>query len=144
MTSQLANGIQIEYDTFGDDTSPPVLLIMGLGAVSYTHLDVYKRQVYTQIWVSNDGSILWSWNPDNSGLVRYSEDGGRNWQSISTPRSQPPSSLSVLSLDPVGAHGAIAIFPKGVEYSTSNGRTWFRVASIRKGSVKVTSNSWHR
>jgi photosystem II stability/assembly factor-like uncharacterized protein len=100
--------------------------------------------VYTQIWVSNDGSILWSWNPDNSGLVRYSEDGGRNWQSISTPRSQPPSSLSVLSLDPVGAHGAIAIFPKGVEYSTSNGRTWFRVASIRKGSVKVTSNSWHR
>ena len=31
MTSQLANGIQIEYDTFGDDTSPPVLLIMGLG-----------------------------------------------------------------------------------------------------------------
>jgi photosystem II stability/assembly factor-like uncharacterized protein len=97
--------------------------------------------VYTQIWASNDGSTLWSWDADNSGLVNYSKDGGRHWSPISTPRTQPPSSLSVLSLDPVGAHGAIAIFPKGVEYSTSNGRTWFRVKSICKGSVKTTSNN---
>jgi hypothetical protein len=40
----------------------------------------------------------------------------------------------------VGAHGAIAILPKGVEYSTSNGRTWFRAAPIRKESVKSMSN----
>jgi pimeloyl-ACP methyl ester carboxylesterase len=32
MPNTTANGIQIEYDTFGDPTSPPVLLIMGLGA----------------------------------------------------------------------------------------------------------------
>jgi len=96
---------------------------------------------YVEIWVSNDGSTMWSWNRFNSGLLGYSEDGGRHWQSISTPRSPRPSSLSVLSLDPVGAHGAIAIFPKGVEYSTSNGRTWFRIASIRKGAVKAKSNS---
>jgi pimeloyl-ACP methyl ester carboxylesterase len=32
MTTTLANGISLEYDTFGDPSSPPVLLIMGLGA----------------------------------------------------------------------------------------------------------------
>ena len=32
MPSTTANGIQIEYDTFGDKTSPPLLLIMGLSA----------------------------------------------------------------------------------------------------------------
>ena len=93
-----------------------------------------------EIWVSNDGSILWSWNRFNSGLLGYSSDGGRRWVSISTPRSPLPSSLSELSFDPVGAHGAIAIFPNGVEYSTSNGRTWYRVAAVtRSRSVKPNS-----
>jgi len=32
MPNVTANGIQIEYDTFGDRSSPPLLLIMGLGA----------------------------------------------------------------------------------------------------------------
>jgi pimeloyl-ACP methyl ester carboxylesterase len=32
MTNVTANGIQIEYDTFGDPSSPTLLLIMGLGA----------------------------------------------------------------------------------------------------------------
>jgi pimeloyl-ACP methyl ester carboxylesterase len=32
MTAIKANGITIEYETFGDATAPPVLLIMGLGA----------------------------------------------------------------------------------------------------------------
>ena len=32
MPSVQANGIKIEYDTFGDESSPPLLLLMGLGA----------------------------------------------------------------------------------------------------------------
>ena len=32
MPNVIANGIQIEYDTFGDPASPPIVLIMGLGA----------------------------------------------------------------------------------------------------------------
>ncbi len=30
--AHLANGIELEYDTFGDPTNPPLVLIMGLGA----------------------------------------------------------------------------------------------------------------
>jgi len=79
-----------------------------------------------EMWVSNDSSTYWIWDRVNSGLLGYSSDGGRHWQSISTPGSKLPSSLSSLSFDPVGAHGAIAIFPNGELYSTTNGRTWFR------------------
>src|SRR6185436_2748964 len=32
MPRAAANGIEIEYDTFGDSSAPPLLLIMGLGA----------------------------------------------------------------------------------------------------------------
>ena len=32
MPSVTANGIQIEYESFGDMSNPPLLLIMGLGA----------------------------------------------------------------------------------------------------------------
>ena len=31
MSNIEANGIRIEYDTFGDNTLPPLLLIIGLG-----------------------------------------------------------------------------------------------------------------
>jgi photosystem II stability/assembly factor-like uncharacterized protein len=93
-----------------------------------------------EMWVSNDGSILWYWDRVNTGRLGYSTDGGRQWASISTPRSPLPSSLSELSFDPVGAHGAIAIFPKGVEYSTSNGRTWFRVAAITRHRSSATQS----
>ena len=85
-----------------------------------------------EMWVSNDGSTYWIWDRVNSGLLGYSSDGGRHWESISTPGSKMPSSLSYLSLDPVGAHGAIAIFPNGKTYSTSNGRTWFRLAVVSR------------
>lgn len=30
--ARLANGIELEYDTFGDPTDPPLVLVMGLGA----------------------------------------------------------------------------------------------------------------
>ncbi|CAN5562691.1 hypothetical protein BH18ACT1_BH18ACT1_17620 [soil metagenome] len=32
MASEPANGIEIEYKTFGDGGAPPLLLVMGLGA----------------------------------------------------------------------------------------------------------------
>ena len=32
MPQVTANGISIEYDTFGDSSSRPLLLVMGLGA----------------------------------------------------------------------------------------------------------------
>ena len=87
-----------------------------------------------EMWVSNDGSTYWIWDRVNSGLVGYSADGGRHWRSISTPDSKVPSSLSYLSFDPVGTNGAIAIFPNGKMYSTSNGSIWKRLTVTSRGS----------
>lgn len=93
-----------------------------------------------EMWVSNDGLILWSWDRFNSGLLSYSSDGGRRWLPISTPSSKLASSLSYLSFDPVGARGAIAIFPNGVTFSTSDGRTWIR-AAVKSGGLSATATS---
>ena len=93
-----------------------------------------------EMWESNDGTTLWAWYRYNSGLLYYSSGGGRHWVALSTPGSTLPRSLTDLTLDPVGAHGAIAIFPKGVVYSTSNGRNWLRVVEKSVGlSVTTTS-----
>ena len=79
-----------------------------------------------QMWASNDGSRLWAWYRFNSGLLVTSSDGGHHWVKVATPGSTPPSSLHYVSVDPVGPRGAIAIFPQGVMYTTSNGYDWIR------------------
>ena len=40
-----ANGIEIEYETFGDSTSPPLILVMGLGAQMITWDDEFCEQL---------------------------------------------------------------------------------------------------
>jgi len=41
----IAHGIQIEYDTFGDPFSPPLLLIMGLGGQRIHWNETFCRQL---------------------------------------------------------------------------------------------------
>jgi len=39
MPKAKANNIEIEYDTFGDPSSKPLLLVMGLGAQLISYLE---------------------------------------------------------------------------------------------------------
>lgn len=43
-----ANGIDLEYDTFGDASAPPVLLVMGLGAQMVGWDEAFCRQLASQ------------------------------------------------------------------------------------------------
>ena len=45
MATANANGIQIEYETFGDSTSPALLLIIGLGAQLIHWQDAFCQQI---------------------------------------------------------------------------------------------------
>jgi pimeloyl-ACP methyl ester carboxylesterase len=45
MPNVKANGINIEYDTFGDASNPPLLLIMGLGAQMIAWDDEFCQQI---------------------------------------------------------------------------------------------------
>jgi pimeloyl-ACP methyl ester carboxylesterase len=45
MPNVKANGIKIEYDTFGDASNPPLLLIMGLGAQMISWDDEFCQQI---------------------------------------------------------------------------------------------------
>jgi pimeloyl-ACP methyl ester carboxylesterase len=52
MPNVTANGIKIEYETFGDKSSPPILLIMGLGAQMIGwHEDFCKKLVEKGLFV---------------------------------------------------------------------------------------------
>jgi pimeloyl-ACP methyl ester carboxylesterase len=48
MPNVTANGMQIEYETFGDPASPPLLLIMGLGAQMIHWPEEFCKQLASQ------------------------------------------------------------------------------------------------
>ena len=81
----------ILYSTFGGfysvvktDAFNLILLTISMGAVSYTHLDVYKRQSQN-ILLENLGDVGGSWTQSAEG-TRYSDSSGNNvvngWQII--------------------------------------------------------------
>src|SRR5687768_11281967 len=45
MTAITANGIQIEYDSFGDPSGEPLLLVMGLGAQMVSWHEDFCREL---------------------------------------------------------------------------------------------------
>jgi pimeloyl-ACP methyl ester carboxylesterase len=70
MPTKSANGIEIEYDTFGDATSPPVLLIMGLG-VQMTLWD----PVFCQA-IADRGYYVIRFDNRDIGLSTWFDDAG--------------------------------------------------------------------
>ena len=65
-----ANGIVLEYETFGDPETPPLLLIMGLGAQMTTWDDEFCAQL------ANRGFHVIRYDNRDVGLSTWMEDAG--------------------------------------------------------------------
>jgi pimeloyl-ACP methyl ester carboxylesterase len=104
MTSQLANGIQIEYDTFGDDTSPPVLLIMGLG-VQMTLWDPAFCQA-----IADAGYYVIRFDNRDIGLSTWFDDAGTiELADLLGGTAVAPYSLADMAADAAGLLDALGI-----------------------------------
>ena len=104
MTSQTANGIQIEYDTFGDETSPPVLLIMGLG-VQMTLWDPAFCQA-----IADAGYYVIRFDNRDIGLSTWFDDAGTiELADLLGGTAVAPYSLADMAADAAGLLDALGI-----------------------------------
>ncbi len=94
MTAAHANGITIEYETFGDASSPPVLLIMGLGA----QLIAWDTEFCTAL--ADAGYFVVRFDNRDVGLSTWFDD---------VPASPAPYSLVDMADDAAGLLDALGI-----------------------------------
>jgi pimeloyl-ACP methyl ester carboxylesterase len=104
MPAANANGIQIEYDTFGDVTSPPVLLIMGLGAQMTLWDPAFCQAIadrgYYVIRFDNRDIGLSTWL-DDAGVVELIE--------VLSGNVAAPYSMADMAADAAGLLDALGI-----------------------------------
>jgi pimeloyl-ACP methyl ester carboxylesterase len=104
MTSRPANGITIEYDTFGDPSAPPVLLIMGLGA-QMTLWDPRFCQV-----IADRGFYVIRFDNRDIGLSTWFDDTGiTDLSAVISGTVDAPYSLSDMAADAAGLLDALGI-----------------------------------
>ena len=58
---------------YGKETFYPVTFHIDLVAVSYTHLDVYKRQVLDRV-ESSDGTLVEQYEPEEYGTLMTTDE----------------------------------------------------------------------
>lgn len=104
MSSAQANGITIEYDTFGDPSSPPVLLIMGLG-VQMTLWDPKFCQA-----IADRGYYVIRFDNRDIGLSTWFDDTNVNdLDEIVSGQVAAPYSLTDMAADAAGLLYALDI-----------------------------------
>lgn len=104
MPSKTANGIQIEYDTFGDPASPPVLLIMGLGAQMTLWDPVFCQAI------ADRGFYVIRFDNRDIGLSTWLDDAGEvELGDVMAGNVAPPYSMSDMAADAAGLLDALGI-----------------------------------
>ena len=99
-----ANGINIEFDTFGDPSSPPVLLIMGLGA-QMTLWDSNFCQA-----IANNGHYVIRFDNRDVGLSTWFDDAGTvELGDVMAGTVTAPYTLSDMAADAAGLLDALEI-----------------------------------
>ena len=99
-----ANGIELEYETFGDPKAPPLLLIMGLGAQMISWNDDFCAQL------ADRGFHVIRFDNRDSGLSTWMEEAGRpDLASAFRGEPNPAYHLDDLADDAVGLLDALGI-----------------------------------
>src|SRR5580692_11266256 len=104
MPQQTANGITIEYDTFGDPAAPPVLLIMGLGA----QMTLWETEFCEAI--ADHGFYVIRFDNRDIGLSTWFDDAGvSELGDVMTGAVGAPYSLADMAADAAGLLDALGI-----------------------------------
>lgn len=99
-----ANGIEIEYDTFGDAKAAPLLLIMGLGAQMISWDEAFCQQL------SDRGFYVIRYDNRDSGLSTKMEAAGEpDLVAAFSGNPTPAYELEDLATDAVGVLDALGI-----------------------------------
>ena len=99
-----ANGVELEYETFGDSKARPLLLIMGLGAQMISWPDDFCTQL------ADRGFHVIRYDNRDSGLSTWMEDAGRpDMAAAFSGNPQPAYHLDDLADDAVGLLDALGI-----------------------------------
>ncbi len=104
-----ANGIDLEYDAFGDAESPPVLLIMGLGAQM-----IDWREEFCSLLAQHGFWIIRFDNRDIGNSYKFEEAGKPDIIKIATRIAQGesvkvPYSIEDMAMDSVGLLDALSV-----------------------------------
>lgn len=98
------NGIELEYETFGDPAGKPLLLIMGLGAQMISWHDDFCAQL------ADRGFRVIRFDNRDSGLSTYMEDAGHpDMAAAFSGNPQPAYHLDDMADDAVGLLDALGI-----------------------------------
>jgi pimeloyl-ACP methyl ester carboxylesterase len=104
MPQQTANGISIEYDTFGDPASPPVLMIMGLGA----QMTLWETEFCDAI--ADHGYYVIRFDNRDIGLSTWFDDAGvSELGDVMSAAVGAPYSLADMAADAAGLLDALGI-----------------------------------
>jgi pimeloyl-ACP methyl ester carboxylesterase len=99
-----ANGVELEYETFGDPSARPLLLIMGLGAQMISWHDDFCAQL------AERGFHVIRYDNRDSGLSTWMEDAGHpDLASAFMGEPHPAYELDDLADDAVGLLDALGI-----------------------------------
>ena len=104
MPAATANGITIEYETFGDPGSPPVLLIMGLGG----QLAMWDPSFCTAL--ADAGFYVIRYDNRDVGRSTWFDDAGEpDLAELLAAKVTPPYSVSDMAADAAGLLDALGL-----------------------------------
>jgi pimeloyl-ACP methyl ester carboxylesterase len=99
-----ANGIEIAYETFGDPSDPPLLLVMGLGAQMLAWPDELCRQL------AEEGHHVIRFDNRDVGLSTHLHDApAPRLRDLFLRRRRPPYTIDDMADDAVGLLDALGI-----------------------------------